>query len=597
MLNISQIFSQPENPVLSLEVQARAVPKEVIQMNRFVVLVRHFFDRFFDNPMTSLEGEIGVRVIQIMCAIAVPGLMVAFSLIPSYFIFPPNTAPRAFWPCVGDHYFYVMYASVVMGAVTVFEWDQLFPDLIDIQVLTPLPVPVRKLFNAKITALAVFLGLFLFASGFLGAIFLPLIAEEPSIFRHFLSHVLAVAAAGVFTAAFFIALQGILLNTIGERFFRWISPALRGLSLAALLIVLFLFPLLSQNLSLLLMSGNQAILYFPPFWFLGLYQTLLEGRAAFPVFHALAATGGWALLSIAALAFLTYPLAYRRKTRSAIEGTVAKSARHRFADARDAIVHAVFVHKPTQRAVYHFIGKTLKRAPHHRVYLSMYGGAGLALLMASIVAFKPENDHLTLVFSEWGWRSAIPVVAFLTVTGLKAAFMSPVTLKANWAFYGIGIRPDSDHVACTQRWTLLRALILTTAVLLFAKIIAPAVFPSVRQMAAQLLVAQGLCLLLIDVLFLQFLSIPFTVPLVYSKRNMGFLLAAFLLLFPPFILQTVDAGRWIERSYWHFSIAVLFMAGAHLALQSQQQRMIRERARLPENEDADDFPQRLGLSD
>src|SRR5580692_445665 len=313
MLNISQIFSQPENPVLSLEVQARAVPTEVIQMNRFVVLMRHFFDRFFDNPMTSSEGEIGVRVVQIMCAIAIPGLMVAFSLIPSYFMFPPNMQPRAFWPRVSDHYFYVMYASVVMGAVTVFEWDQLFPDLIDIQVLTPLPVPARKLFNAKITALATFLGLFLFASGILGAIFLPLIAEEPSIFRHFLSHVLAVAAAGVFTAAFFIALQGVLLNTIGERFFRWISPALRGLSLAALLIVLFLFPLLAQNLQLMLMSGNQYVLYFPPFWFLGLYQTLLEGRAALPVFHALAATGGWALLSIAALVFLTYPLAYRRK--------------------------------------------------------------------------------------------------------------------------------------------------------------------------------------------------------------------------------------------------------------------------------------------
>jgi hypothetical protein len=597
MLNISQIFSQPENPVLSLEVQARAVPTEVIQMNRFVVLMRHFFDRFFDNPMTSSEGEIGVRVVQIMCAIAIPGLMVAFSLIPSYFMFPPNMQPRAFWPRVGDHYFYVMYASVVMGAVTVFEWDQLFPDLIDIQVLTPLPVPARKLFNAKITALATFLGLFLFASGILGAIFLPLIAEEPSIFRHFLSHVLAVAAAGVFTAAFFIALQGILLNTIGERFFRWISPALRGLSLAALLIVLFLFPLLSQNLQLLLMSGNQYVLYFPLFWFLGLYQVLLLGNAALPVFHALAATGGWALLSITALAFLTYPLAYHRKARSTIEGTVAKSARHRFADARDAVVHALFVHKPTQRAVYHFIGKTLKRAPHHRVYLSMFGGAGLALLMATIIAFKQESGRLTLVLSERGLRSAIPVVAFLTVTGLKAAFMSPVALKANWAFYGIGIRPDGDHIASTQRWTLLRALILTTAVLLFAEIIAPEAFPGIRQLAAQLLVAQGLCLLLIDVLFLQFLSIPFTVPLVYSKRNMGFLLAAFLILFPPFILQAVDAGRWVERSYWHFPIAVLFIVGAHLALQSQQQRVIRERASLPESEDADDFPQRLGLAD
>jgi hypothetical protein len=194
-------------------------------------------------------------------------------------------------------------------------------------------------------------------------------------------------------------------------------------------------------------------------------------------------------------------------------------------------------------------------------------------------------------------RSAIPVVAFLTVTGLKAAFMSPVALKANWPFYGIGIRPDGNHIASTQRWTLLRALTLTLAVLLFAKIIVPAVFPGVRQMAAQLLVAQGLCLLLIDVLFLQFLSIPFTVPLVYSKGNIGFLLASFLILFPPLILQVVDAGRWIERCYWHFPIAVLFIAGAHLALQSQQQRLIRERASLQENEDADDFPQRLGLAD
>jgi hypothetical protein len=78
---------------------------------------------------------------------------------------------------------------------------------------------------------------------------------------------------------------------------------------------------------------------------------------------------------------------------------------------------------------------------------------------------------------------------------------------------------------------------------------------------------------------------------------MGFLLAAFLILFPPFILQAVDAGRWVERSYWHFPTAVLFIVGAHLALQSQQQRMIRERASLPESEDADDFPQRLGLAD
>jgi hypothetical protein len=341
---------------------------------------------------------------------------------------------------------------------------------------------------------------------------------------------------------------------------------------------------------------NHAALYFPPFWFLGLYQVLLQGKAALPVFHALAATGGWAFLCVAACVFFTYPLAYRRKARSTIEGTVAKSARHRFADARDAILHAVFVHEPSQRAVYHFIGKTLKRAPHHRVYLSMYWGAGLALLISSTLAFRQGNGHLTLALAERGLRSAIPIVAFVTVTGLKGAFMSPVELKANWPFHVIGVRPEVDHIAATQRWTLLRALTMTAAALLLAKIIDPVVFAEIRQMTAQLLVAEGLCLLLIDVLLLQFLSVPFTVPLVYSKRNMGFILAAFLMLFPPFIWQVVDAGRWIEQSFWRFPVAALLIAGVHILLQYWQRGMIREYASLPENEDMDEFPQRLGLS-
>jgi hypothetical protein len=77
---------------------------------------------------------------------------------------------------------------------------------------------------------------------------------------------------------------------------------------------------------------------------------------------------------------------------------------------------------------------------------------------------------------------------------------------------------------------------------------------------------------------------------------MAFLLGVFLVLFPPFVWQVVDAGRWIEKSYWHFPGVVLFIAGVHIALQHQQRRMVQERASLPEDEDMDDFPQRLGLS-
>jgi hypothetical protein len=591
-----QVFTPPEHPVLSLEVQAQMRSKEIVRMNRFVVLARHFFDRFFDNPMTSADGGNGIRVIQVLVIIAVPSLFAALSLMPSYFIFPPNTAPRGYWPRVSDHYFYVMYASIALGAATVFEWDLLFPDLLDVLVLTPLPVPARKFFTAKIAALGFFLALFLFASGVPGVVFLPMIAEEPSVIRHFIAHILAVTAGGLFTAGFFLSLHGILLNTLGERAFRWISPVLQALSLTVLLLVLFLFPLLSHNLQLLLRSGNQAAEWFPIFWFLGVYQTLLEGSAAAHIFHALAARGAFALLFVLALTILTYPLAYRRKMRSAIEGHVAKNSHNWLAAAKDTVLHAVFILRPSQRAAYHFISQTLKRAPHHRVYLSMYGGVGLALLIATTIEFHQHNGQVHLVYSEFGLRSAIPVTAFLVISGLKVAFMAPVELRANWAFHVIGSRPSQDHVTATLRWTLPRAFFVVAAVLLLAKLVSPSTFPGWRQITAQVLIALSLCLLLIDVLFQGFLSVPFTVPLIYSKRNLAFYVAAFLLLFVPLIQTTIDSGHWIERNLWHFLVAALIAVAAHILLEQKQRKMILERAGWPEDMEIEEFPQRLGLS-
>ncbi len=40
-----------------------------------------------------------------------------------------------FWLQVSDHYFYVLYALTAMGVVTVYSWELLFPDLLDVFVL------------------------------------------------------------------------------------------------------------------------------------------------------------------------------------------------------------------------------------------------------------------------------------------------------------------------------------------------------------------------------------------------------------------------------------------------------------------------------
>ncbi len=121
-----------------------------------------------------------------------------------------------------------MYSFVVMGVVTVFEWELLFPELLDVFVLSTLPIPGRRLFWARIAALVIFLAMFLVGMNLLGAVFFPLVADMPGLVRYVAAHVVAVGLAGVFVAAFFLGLQGVLILVVGQRLSRSFSPLLQG---------------------------------------------------------------------------------------------------------------------------------------------------------------------------------------------------------------------------------------------------------------------------------------------------------------------------------------------------------------------------------
>src|ERR1700679_2644678 len=198
------IFAAPKNPVQSLSVQAETVRVQRRQ-NQFGVLVAHLLHRFFHNELLASDDETK-RVMVIGYAAALPGLLVAMFLFPAYHGFPPHPLHRTFWPQASDHYFYVMYAFLVMGAATVYEWDLLFPDLLDIFVLSVLPIAKERLFFGRVLALGIFL--VLVGTSVLGIIFFPLIAEQHNLFRHLLAHVTAVTMSGMFAAAGFLALQG-----------------------------------------------------------------------------------------------------------------------------------------------------------------------------------------------------------------------------------------------------------------------------------------------------------------------------------------------------------------------------------------------------
>ncbi|WP_158944697.1 hypothetical protein [Granulicella sp. S190] len=589
------LLAPPRHPVLSLAVQAHTAPPARVQ-SRFEVLVRHILHRFFHNELLASDDETK-RVMQIAAAVALPTLIVSLFLFPAYHAFPPAPLHRPFWSQAGDHSFYVIYSFVVMGAATVYEWDLLFPDTLDIFVLSVLPIPNRKLFFARVLALAVFLLLVQVGTSILGTLFLPLAAEQHNFLRHLFSHFVAVTISGIFAAATFLSLQGILLNTVGEGLFRRITPLLQGLSIMVLLAVLLLCPTVAGSLEALLTSGSPAIRYFPPFWFLGIYEYLLDGASTPAIFHDLARTGCYALVIMLACTLLTYPLAYRRRVRQLIEGSAAISTRSSGTNLIRRLLHSTLLRHPSQRAVFHFISQTILRGQRQRISLAIFGGLSVALALAQMVTLQVEPGHIHIALLPDGIRSAIPIVAFFTVAGLRSVLAAPVDRRGSWLFRVLIGRPRSGHLAGAYLWISLTTFLICSGTVLLLHSLSPASMQIPRTTTGQLLVAIGLSLLLPDILLFSVRAIPFTQLHKSSVNDLPLAVLRYLVLFPIFVSILVAKEAWIEGSATHLLATTILLVGTHLTLQRAHANLLAQSTLDTAPDEADEFPQRLGLRD
>jgi hypothetical protein len=583
-----RILAPPEFPVLSLGVQAQMPVALAPERSQFHLLVRHFLERFFNNEMVSADGDSKARLLQVVYAMALPGMVVAL------FLFPLYHAPveRPFWSQVSDHYFYVLYSFVAVGIVSIFAWDLLFPDLLDLFVLSPLPVAGRRLFLARMVAACLFLALFLLGANALGFIFFPALSDAPGLAQHLFAHLAAVMGSGAFAAASFLGLQGILVALLGERLFRAISPFLQGLAMMILVTIFLLFPVSSRFLEAL----TNLARYFPPFWFLGIYERLLAGSSSLPVFSELAKTGCLATATVVTLAILSYPIAYRRKMRYLVEGSGSSSTRNLTLVPIHHLLHATFLRNRMQRGIYHFISYSLLRTHRHRVYLAMYAGLGLALLAACAVLLKLAHGHLSFVLSPDGLLAAIPITAFWTIAGLRTAFLSPMDRRGSWVFRVILGRPGPAQLAATTLWILPWAMVLTLGMVAMIRLVAPAEMRYWATILSQTLVALGLCLLLTDALLLKVTNLPFTGDARAPTTNLAFILLQYFGFFPPLVLLAVDLEPWLQASLWHVAGTIGIIAVAHRAMRSIHRKNAEYYAGLIDiDDDEEEFPQRLGL--
>lgn len=593
---------------LSLRSQADLGPVRQPDRSQFSLLVRHFLERFFNHETASPDGDAKARLILIAVATGIPGFIVALYLWPIYHPFlatKPGQAldvsPPPYWVQVNHHFFFVVYSFVAMGIATVFEWDLFFPDLLDVFVLTTLPIPDRRLFMARAGAIAIFIGGFLFDANFLAPLILPASLDPPSLPRLLAGHILAVFGSGLWAAAFILALQGVLLSALGEPVFRRLSLLLQGLSITALLMLLFLFPVLSGAVPVLLQSRSSFALYCPPFWFLGIYQRLLEGPSALPIYGRLAQTGCVALPITVAVAMLAYPLAYLRRVRQLVVGPGTHDTRSWAARPLHGLLHSTLLRLPARRAVFHFISQTLLRVQRYRIYLVLYGGVGLSVVLASVLRLTVAHGQVRMEVSADGIRAAIAIVAFWTIAGLRMAFVSPGNRQGSWVFRIVHGRPPQLDTAiqllrAAKLWVLLWAGLVTFGAFLALRAFAPPELVTWPATASLLLIAAAVCLLLTDILFLNVKAVAFTGEPAREQPNLALTVLKCFTFLPVVVWLPVVTEPWIEASTRHFGLAAAVIVAAHFILRGVHRRVIREHCNMPGLEDdEDDFPMKLGL--
>jgi hypothetical protein len=555
--------------VLSMMVQAN-LKRKTRSLGPFEILVRHFLDRLFSSEALGSSEEAGVRIAQIAYAVALPGMVFALYLFPIYHL-PEGKPP--FWFQCGNHFFYVAYAFVTMGFLAVLQWDLLFPDPLDAAILAGMPISGRRLLAARGCALALFFGVLLLGTSVLGIVFFPAVIDLPGIGSYlFRAHVLAVLSSGFFGICLFLAMRGLLLCLCSRLWAQRLSAVLQMFCMLALFAALLSIPFCDHFLYAIFQTGSARLFWFPPFWFLGLYEWIFRGQNAAPIFRELGHAALWACAVAGALVVATYPLAHRRRMAQVLEGGAPK-LRQAFRGPAAKLLSRL-AHDARARAVFHFIGQTIWRTQRTRILLAAFAGVGIAssciALLSPSLCGRPVGLHATPA----GARPALALISFCAVVCLRTVLHSSVAGAGYWAFLAIEGRPKAVHLKAAQQWVAACSMFVTLAAMFLIDACFLQGACSERQIGGQVLLGIALPLLLTDVFFLQETTLPFSTPRPYSVNDLSWIVVVYCMLLPATVLPAAQCQAWMERSALHAAIAIVFIAAAHGALRTARLRFI-----------------------
>jgi hypothetical protein len=527
------------------------------EISQFRELARHFFNRFFDNDLISLDGDMRSAVVNILAMLAAPGMLLPFLFLSKYVKLQDEPMYVRDLASLGEKEFFICFSMTVMGLVTVIECESLFPDRRDYANLTPLPIRMGTMFGAKIAALLAFLAVFSVAINAFSPVMFPAVVTQKgaliAVAGFARCHVISILAANTFVFFLCVAVQGLLMNVLGYRVFRRVSPYVQ-FGLVALLILMFLLSgRIVSELRPHTATNPTAVYAFPPLWFLGLYQTQLGWTT--PVFRELAASARLAVGSVTATALATYLLSYKRHVRRSLESaddlSSEPSAMERFAVR---MLDRYVVRDGLQQASFYFISKTLTRSRRHKLFLAAYVAAGCALVFEGLAVLVARGG------SSWMYRPTpelLPaplILAFFTLCGMRHVFAVPAELRANWMFQ-VSDRGEARRCLAGVK----KAMIVLGVVPLFVLLLPlHLLFWGWQSALLHMLFGTVVSLLLVDVLLANFEKFPFTCSYLPGKANLKVSWPIYLFGFTTYVSACMALEYWMfQRPLRFFWLAAL----------------------------------------
>lgn len=402
--------------------------------NQFYVLLRHFVLRMFNNDILKYENQGRERVIVVLAMLSIAGLYVTHKLLVGY-LFPALSGASVDTIWVKKTVFLTLTMALT-GIITVFSWENIFPDRKDYMNLLVLPVKMRTLFAAKFFSLLIFVGLLSIAfnifSLFIFTFYLAPLTKV-NLFYFGFTHLITSFLANLFVFLVAACIQSIFTILLKNRLLRKLSNIIQAALLVGFISIIVWLPQINSFLPTAKEKLSSFFYYFPPVWFAGIYEKMTGSSDVVFNPHILIAVT--AIVITTALYLVSFPISFKRFLSSCSESGRKKSVLvQKLIGLARRSFNAVFLRHPVQRGIFYFVCQAMKRSRKHQLQLVIYMSLPGAYIIADLVYFHSRSGWSYFRAPNFFLVGASLIFYFFLAAGLRMIVRHPIMLNANWIF-------------------------------------------------------------------------------------------------------------------------------------------------------------------